>query len=243
MFFNTCVENTAFCDVFLTRRLKCIVNTSVFCTFITSSSQSKPSKNTGICSNLTRQNAKKTRCLETIFRDFSALTPQVKNQWFFTLFLPPLIQTQKGVGSQKIAKLHLKSTFFLSQSLPQSSRAKKWGRLFGSQNAVNYSVLWTYHAFYLHKKAPPPPQLKLPIASASGKTRPFAPTGAGGFIYVFIYLFIYYLFIYWFIYLFIHLFIYVFIYLFIFCFLFIYLSTFASAPRNILWLFGSPRYS
>ena len=98
----------------------------------------------------------KTRCLEAIFRDFSALAPQVKNQWLFTLFLPPLIQTQKDVKSQKIAKLHLKSTFFLSQSLPQSSRAKKWGRLFGSQNAVNYSVLWTYHAFYLHNKGPPP---------------------------------------------------------------------------------------
>ena len=71
------------------------------------------------------------------------------------LFLPPLIQTQKGVKSQKIAKLHPKSTpestFFLSRSLPQSSRAKKWRRLFGSQNAVNYSVLWTYHAFYLQK--------------------------------------------------------------------------------------------
>ena len=113
VFFNECVENTVFCDVFLTRRLKCIVNTSVFFTFITSSSQSKPSKNTGICSVLTRQNAKKTRCLEAIFHDFSALAPQVKNQSFFTQFLPPLIQTQKSVKSQKIAKLHLKSTFFL----------------------------------------------------------------------------------------------------------------------------------
>ena len=59
----------------------------------------------------------------------------------FTIFLPPLIQTQEGVKSQKIAKLHLKSTFFMSQSLPQSSRAKKWGRLSGPQNAVNYNVL------------------------------------------------------------------------------------------------------
>ena len=139
----------------MTRRLKCIVNTSVFFVFMTSSSQSKPSKNIGICSVLTRQNAKKTRCLEAIFRDFSARASQVKNQWFFTLFLPPLIRTQEGVKSQKIAKLHLKSTFFLSQSLPQSSGAKKWGRLSGPQNAVNYSVLWTYHAFYLHMKGPP----------------------------------------------------------------------------------------
>ena len=29
----------------------------------------------------------------------------------------------------------------------------------------------------------PPPLLKLPVASASGKTRPFAPTGAGGFVF------------------------------------------------------------
>ena len=99
---------------------------------------------------------KKTRCLEAIFRDFSARAPQAKNQWFFTLFLPPLIQTQEGVKSEKIAKLNLKSTFFMSQSLPQSSRAKKWGRLSGPQNAVNYYVLWTYHAFYLHNKGPPP---------------------------------------------------------------------------------------
>ena len=156
MFFDERVENAVFCDVFVTRRLKCIVNTSVFFTFITSSSQSKPSKNTGICSVLTRQNAKKTRCLEAIFRDFSARAPQVKNQWSFTLFLPQLIQTQEGVRSQKIARLHLNSTFFMSQSLPQSSKSKKCPRLSGPQNAVNYGVLWPYHAFYLHKKCPPP---------------------------------------------------------------------------------------
>ena len=161
MFFDERVENIVFCDVFVTRRLKCIVNTSVFFTFITSSSQSKPSKNTRVCSVLTRQNAKKTRCLEAIFRDFSARAPQVKNQWFFTLFLPPLIQTQEGVKSQEIARLHLNSTFFLSQSLPQSSKSKRWGGLTGPQNAVNYGV---------------------PVASASGKTRPFAPTSAGGFL-------------------------------------------------------------
>ena len=157
MFFDERVENTVFCDVFVTRRLKCIVNTSVFFTFITSSSQSKPSKNTGICSVLTRQNAKRTRCLEAIFRDFSARAPQVKNQWFLTLFLPPLIQTQEGVKSQKITRLHLNSTFFLSQSLPQSSQSKNCPSLSGPQNAVNYAVLWPYHAFYLHNKWPPPP--------------------------------------------------------------------------------------
>ena len=71
VFFDERVENTVFCDVFVTRRLKCIANTSVFFTFTTSSSQSKPSKNTGICSVLTRQNAKKIRCLEAIVCDFS----------------------------------------------------------------------------------------------------------------------------------------------------------------------------
>ena len=124
----------------MTRRLICIVNTSVFFTFVTSSSQSKPSKNTGIYSVLTRQNAQKTRCLEAIFRDFSARAPQVKNQRFFTLFLPPLIQSQDGVKSQKIARLHLNSTFFMSQSLPQSSKSIICPSLSGPQNAVNYGV-------------------------------------------------------------------------------------------------------
>ncbi len=141
---------------FLTRRLKCIINTSVFFTFITSSSQRKPSKNTGICSVLTRQNAKKKH---DVWKQFfvSARAPQVKNQWFFTLCLPQLIHgDSEGVKSQKIAKPHLELTFFFVTILPQSSRGKKWGRLSGPQNAVNYSVLRTYHAFYLHKKGTPP---------------------------------------------------------------------------------------
>ena len=46
----------------------------------------------------------------------------------------------------------------------------------GPQNAVNYGVLWTYHAFYLQNKWPPPPPAKADCVSASGKTRPFAPT-------------------------------------------------------------------
>ncbi len=111
-FFNECVENTVFCDVFLTRHLKCIVNTSVFFTFITSSSQSKPSKNTGICSVLTRQNAKKNTMFGSNFARFFGPCPSGQKSIIFTKFLPPLIQTQKRGKSQKIAKLHLKSTFF-----------------------------------------------------------------------------------------------------------------------------------
>ena len=112
-----------------------------FLQFITSSSQSKPSKNTGICSVLTRQNAKKHDVWRQFFAIFRPVPRKSKINDFFTLFLPPLIQTQEGVKSQKIARLHLNSTFFLSESLPQSSKSKKWGRLTGPQNAVNYGVL------------------------------------------------------------------------------------------------------
>ena len=64
---------------------------------------------------------KKKRCFGTIFRIFSARARQVKNQSFFAAFLLPLIRTQEGVKSPKIAKLHLNLTFYLSQSLLQSS--------------------------------------------------------------------------------------------------------------------------
>ena len=97
MFFDERVENAVFCDVFVTRRLKCIVNTSVFFTFITSSSQSKPSKNTGICSVLTRQNAKKTRCLEAIFRDFSPVPRKSK----INDFLPEVFQIEENTTRVK----------------------------------------------------------------------------------------------------------------------------------------------
>ena len=96
-----------------------------------------------------------------IFRIFSARARQVKNQSFFAAFLPPLIQTQEGVKSPKIAKLHLNLTFYLSQSLLQSSNPWNWGSLFGPKSAVNYDVLWTYHAFYLQNKAPPPAKADL----------------------------------------------------------------------------------
>ena len=162
MFFDARVEHTVFCDVFVTGRLKCIVNTSVFFTFITSSSQSKPSKNTGICSVLTRQNAKKNTMFGGNFSRFFGPCPPAsqKSKIFYPIFWPPLIQTQEGVKSQKIARLHLNSTFFLSQSLPQSSKSKNCPSLSGPQNAVNYGVLWPYHAFYRIISGPPPPLAK-----------------------------------------------------------------------------------
>ena len=117
---------------------------------------------------------KKIRCFETIVHNFSAHAPPFKKRSFFTLFLPPPLRTQEGVKSGQIAKLHLNSTFCLSQSL-QSCNTKNWGRLSGPQNAVNYGVLWTYHALYLQKKRAPPPA-KADCVSAPGKTRPLALT-------------------------------------------------------------------
>ena len=54
-----------------------MVDTGVFFTCMTSSSESKPARTTGICSVLTRQlTCKKTRCFETVFHIFSARAPE-----------------------------------------------------------------------------------------------------------------------------------------------------------------------
>ena len=124
-----------------------------FLHLFTSSSQSKPTKNTGIW----HDNMQKKQRFQAVFHKFSARAPSFKKRSFFTPFLPPLIRTQEGAKSGQIAKVHLNSTFCLSQSLPQSCHTKNLGRLSGPQNAVNRGVLWTYHAFYLQNKWPPPP--------------------------------------------------------------------------------------
>ena len=98
---------------------------------------------------------KETRCLEAIFHIFSARAPQFKNQSFFAPFLPPFIRAQDCVKSQKNAKLHLNSTFCLSHSLQQSSRAKNWGRLSGPKNVVNCSFLGRTMHFTCKKGGPP----------------------------------------------------------------------------------------
>ena len=102
LFFSECVENTAFCDVFSTRGFKCTANTMVFFIFFTSSSQSKPTKNTGIYSVLTRQHAKKEKqtTLQAVFHKFSARAPPFKKRSFFTPFLPPFIRTQEGAKNR-----------------------------------------------------------------------------------------------------------------------------------------------
>ena len=123
-----------------------------FLHFVSSSSQSKPAKNTGIYSVLTRQHAKKHDVLNQFFTVFQLVLLHSKNDHSFILFLLPLIRTQEGVKSGQICKLHLSSTFFFV-TLFDESNTKNWGRLFGPQNAVNYGALWRYHAFYLQKRA------------------------------------------------------------------------------------------
>ena len=80
---------------------------------------------------LTRPQAKKHDVSKQFFTIFQLVLLQPKKRSFFTLFLPPVIQTQEGAKSEQIAKLHLNSTFCLSQSLPQSCNTKNWLRLFG----------------------------------------------------------------------------------------------------------------
>ena len=122
LFFSERVKNTMFCDFFSTRGFKCTANTTVFFMFslpVLKANQPKTVVFTVFWQDKTT--CPKKRCFGTIFRIFSARARQVKNQSFFAAFLPPLIRTQEGVKSPKIAKLHLNLTFYLSQSLLQSS--------------------------------------------------------------------------------------------------------------------------
>ena len=119
---------------------------------------------------------KKKRCFGTIFRIFSARAHQVKNHSFFAAFLPPLIRTQEGVKSPKIAKLHLNFTFYLSQSLPQSCNTKNYRRLSGASKCCKLRCFMNVPCILPARKVPPPPPAKADCVSASGKTRPFAPT-------------------------------------------------------------------
>ena len=128
-----------------------------------SSSQTKPTKNSGIYSVLTRHHAKKNDVLEQFFACFSARARQVKNKSFFAAFLPPLIRTQEGVKSPKIAKLHLNSTFCLSQSLPQSSNTKNYRRLSGASKCCKLRCFMNVPCILPAKKRDPPPQLKVTV--------------------------------------------------------------------------------
>ena len=147
-----------------------------------SRSQSKPTKNTGIYSVLTRQHAKKHDVFGQFFTLFQPMLLRSKNVFFFTLFLPPLIRTQEGVKSGQIAKLHLNSTFCLSQSLPQSCNTKNYRRLSGASKCCELRCFMKVPCILPAKKGPPP--AKADCVSASGKTRPFAPTLRADFVFV-----------------------------------------------------------
>ena len=146
-----------------------------------SRSQSKPTKNTGIYSVLTRQLAKKHDVFEQFFTLFQPVLFRAKKNLFFTLFLPPLIRTQEGVKSGQIAKLHLNSTFCLSQSFPQSCNTKNYRRLSGASKCCKLRCFMNVPCILPAKKGTPPPA-KADCVSASGKTRPFAPTVRADFL-------------------------------------------------------------
>ena len=98
------------------------------------------------------------------FSNFLARARQVKNQSFFAAFLPPLIWTQEGVKSPKIAKLHLNLTFYLSQSLPQSCNTKNYRRRSGASKCCKLRCFMNVPCILPAKKGtPPPPQLKLTV--------------------------------------------------------------------------------
>ena len=149
-----------FCDVFSTRGFKCTANTTVFFIFCFQVSKQTNQKHWYLqCFDKTA--CKKTRCFRAIFHTFSAHAPPFKKRLFFTLFLPPLIRTQEGVKSGQIAKLHLNSTFCLSQSLPQSCNTKNYRRLSGASKCCKLRCFMNVPCILPAKKGPP--QLKLTV--------------------------------------------------------------------------------
>ena len=156
--FSERVENTMLCDVFSTRGFKCTANTRVFLIFYFQFSK-QTSQNHWYLQCFDKTTCQKTRCFETIFHNYSAHAPPFKKRLFFTLFLPPLIRTQGGVKSGQIDKLHLNSTFCLSQSLPQRFNTKNWGEAVWAQNAV----LFYERTMHFTCKKTCPPQLKLTV--------------------------------------------------------------------------------
>ena len=153
-----------------------------FLHFFASRSQSKPTKNSGIYSVLTRQHAKKHDVFEQFFTLFQPMLLRSKNACFLLFFLPPLIRTQEGFKSGQIAKLHLNSTFCLSQSLPQSCNTKNYRRLSGASKCCKLRCFMNVPCILPAKKKGPPPPAKADCVSASGKTRPFAPTVRADFV-------------------------------------------------------------
>ena len=128
----------------------------VFLHFFTSSSQSKPAKNTGIYKCFDKTTCKKTRCFETIVHNFSAHAPPFKIRSFFTLLLPPLIRTQEGVKSGQIAKLHLNSTFW-------SYNFAALGEAAWAPKCCSLRCFMNVPCIVPAKHGAPPPQLKLTV--------------------------------------------------------------------------------
>ena len=141
---------------------KCTANTTVFFMFSLPVLKANQPK-TVVFTVFGQDNMQKKRCFGTIFRIFSARARQVKSQLFFAAFLPPLIWTQEGVKSPKIAKLHLNFTFYLSQSLPQSCNTKNYRRLSGASKCCKLRCFMNVPCILPAKKGTPPPQLKLTV--------------------------------------------------------------------------------
>ena len=126
-----------------------------------SRSQSKPTKNTGIYSVLTRQHAKKHDVFEQFFRLFQPMLLRSKNAYFSLFFCHRSSRLKKALNRGQIAKLHLNSTFCLSQSLPQSCNTKNYRRLSGASKCYKITVFYERTMHFTCKKNPP--QLKLTV--------------------------------------------------------------------------------
>ena len=143
---------------FYDKELECLVDTGVFFTCMTSGSQKQTSQKRRYL-----QFFDKTLCKKLLFRNnvshffssWSAIQKAIIVCSLFATAHPP----PERVRSHEIAKLFLKWTFCLSQSLLQSSNSKNWGGFLGPKIAE--ITMFYEHTVRLANKKVPPPQLKL----------------------------------------------------------------------------------
>ena len=122
------VEYTIFCDVFFDKELK-MYRKWRFSSVVWLPKQT--SQKHWFLQGFDKTSCKKNKEFSNNFLHFSARAPRFNNQSYLAPFLPPLIRTQEGLTSRKIAKLNLKSTFCLLEPLQRSSNSKSWARLSG----------------------------------------------------------------------------------------------------------------
>ena len=113
------------------------------------------SQSIGVCSVLTRQRAKKHDVLKQFFAFFQLVLFNSRINSLLLYFCHRSSGLQKVLSRNKNPRLHLKSTFCLSQSLRQSCHSKNWGGCLGPK-MLKLQCFMNVPFFLPAQKGPPP---------------------------------------------------------------------------------------